>query len=371
MQINGEVIGLDIGREHISAVTLLQEGEEVSTVGVAEIGLPQGVWSVEGRLQEPAILIRALKNLRKNIKPRPKRAYLAIDAQQLLLQPTTKPRKLEKDEIAAAVRFDLEPSLPYDPEEAQISYSILGPEADDEDLLRVLAVACDRSVPIELIRAAQSAGFQVEDIEPGPCIIARSIQVGQHEWPELLVDIGQTASSAVVVCNQLCEYAQSLTFGGEQLSQAIATVSEQTVAQAEQWKKRHSLIAPAEDPFEKQRNAMVQWADNLTEAIYEVLSYQAQRDPARRVILCGGASRLDGLLAHINQSLGVPVEQAEPIEGLKVQDEERFSELTQAYALALHPAKASRSLGKKVTKSSSVQQKNPEQGLDSAKSKGD
>jgi Tfp pilus assembly PilM family ATPase len=196
----------------------------------------------------------------------------------------------------------------------------------------------------------QSAGFIIEDVEPEPCIVPRAIAAGNNEWPELVVSIGKHSSAAMVIANGVCEFSQSIAFGGEQLTEAIHAASDRTLADAEQFKRRHSLISPMEDPFPGERAAMNEWAHRLAEELYNVLTFQQERDPARRIVLLGGGARLDGLVGYINSTLGVPVEYAEPAEHLTGTDASRFLELANAYALALHPGKSKTKRAKKSEK---------------------
>lgn len=347
MELNAEVVALDIGASHVTAIRIVPEEDKVGTVGVWKVGLPPNVWDENGNLENADMLTKAIKLLKKRITPKAKRVYISISNQNLLLQPVQKPSRLESQEIANAVRYDIMQSLPYDDEHAQVSYNVLGRDPNNEEMLRILAISCHKDVPVNLMRAVQAAGLEVEDIEPEPCIMNRSIKVGENQWAELLVSIGKKSTSAMVISNKNCEYAQGIHLGGEHLTEMIAQAGGKSLAEAEQFKRRHSLIGPNQnDPFEKERAAMKKWADRLVEAVYGVLTYQEQHNPARRVVLTGGGSKFDGLKGYMTDVLGIPIEYAEPIEELQIEEdkEPEFLNLSTAYALALHP------VNKKTTK---------------------
>lgn len=338
-KIDSDSLGIDIGQSHITAVRLVQQEDRIQTLGVYEIGLPQGTLTPEGRLAQPAVITKGLKELLKQIKPKAKRVYIAINGAQLAIQPMKRPRNLEGDALNSSVRLEIEPSLPYDREYAHISYTVLG-ALDDGETMRVLTVACHEDVPVELMRAIQSAGLAAEDIEPAPCVLPRSIDVGCDEkQSDLLLSIGMLTSSVSIVRGGVTQYAQSLGLGADNFTQALVELGyDQT--EAESWKRQHSLIAPEHsDPYPDERAALQGVADNLVEGLYQLLSYEDQGEHPTRLVICGGGAQLSGLRAHLRSSLGMPVEIAEPTEGLDVNNPDLFARHALAYALAMHPQK--------------------------------
>jgi len=140
----------------------------------------------------------------------------------------------------------------------------------------------------------------------------------------------------------ILSYAQTIPVGADHFTGAL-TVTGMNPAEAERWKRTHSLVAPAgeADPYPAQRAALSGAADNLVEAVYQVLTYEQSEGVAggiRRLLLCGGGAQLSGLPAYLNHSLGLAVEIAEPREGLQVSDLERFPRQALSYALALSEA---------------------------------
>lgn len=161
----------------------------VFTGGVLTPGLRHG--NVAGRAEVVAAVRRALEAVA--LKERTTTLVVPDTAVRvLLLDFDTLPGK--DAEALPVVRFRLKKLLPFDADDAVISYQIM---SQAKNLVRVLAVAVPKEVLAEYEGVVREAGF-----EPGavlPSTLAALAGMGEGESATLLVNAGETAVTTAIV----------------------------------------------------------------------------------------------------------------------------------------------------------------------------
>lgn len=343
MALSGNMIGLDIGQSHVTATRIAQDDDGIiTTLQLGEVGLPRSTFDASGMLQRPEVITDAVKLLKSDFGIKGKKALIAIGGSALSIQPVQRPNNLWGQPLENSVRLEIEPGLPYDRDQAHVSFRELTRDDKEGGSVSLLAVAVRSDLPVGLASAVRKGGLQAEDVLPGPAVLPLAIQSG--EGAEILLAIGMLSSSVLLLHDGTLAYAQTIPMGSDHFTGALAATG-LSPAEAERWKRTHSLVAPTgeADPYPQQRAALSSAADNLVEAVYQVLSYDQSEGTAagiRRLLLSGGGAQLSGLPAYLNRSLGLPVEIAEPREGLQVADPSRFPQHALSYALALAEAEA-------------------------------
>lgn len=337
------MIGLDVGQSQVTAVRIAQDDDgTISTLELGQVGLPRSTFDASGMLQRPEVVTQAVKLLRSEAGIKGKKAIVSVGGAALAIQPMERPNNLFGDVLSSSVRLELEPGLPYERDLAHISFRELHRDESENGKVELLAVAVRSDLPVALSAAIKKGGLQAQDIVPGPAVLPLAIQSG--EGAEILLAIGMLSSSVLLLNDGQLRYAQTIPLGADHFTGALTTTG-LTPPEAERWKRTHSLVAPGGDvdPHPDQRAALAAAADNLVEAVYQVITYDQSEGTAegvRRLLLTGGGAQLSGLPSYLNRSLGLPVEIAEPSHGLQVEDPDQFSRYAMAYALGLSEAEA-------------------------------
>lgn len=351
MSIDGELLGLDVGQSHMTAVRLVErtndEGQKVAEpLLVAEYGIPRATFSAAGHLLRPEIVTAAVRNLRRDHKLRGQKTVLGMTGAALSVMPLDRSGSISAAELETSIRLQIEPGLAYSGQ-AHISHDIIKRTGEGEAaMVRLLTVAVPRSVPTMLAKAVNQGGLDVVDVLPEPCVLPRAIDAGRSNVAEILLNVGIVTSNVMLVRNGKVQYCQSLDVGGDHFTQALVSPA-MNAAEAERFKRRHSLVAPRDgaDPYAEQRVALRNVADRFMDGIYEIIHYSSDisSEGVGRLVLSGGGARLSGLPGYLNSQLGVPVELGCPAPVLGTVSPEDFPRHALAYALALTPADQVRS----------------------------
>lgn len=343
MAIDGQIVGLDIGQSHITAVRLAQrdteDGVVLEPIMVEEMGLPRETLDYQGRLVRPHIVLDAVKTLRKKHKLKNYPTVLGLSGGALSIQPVVHPASLQGEDLMSAIALEIEPGLPYR-DHAHIDYQEIRSNLNEDGTgtVELLTVAVDRYVPITLARAVNAAGLQVVDILAEPCVLHRAADLSPDQT-EVLLAIGMMSSSMMLIREGRVHVAQSIPFGAEHFTQALVRQG-LSPAEAERWKHTHSLVSPdpEKDPDAELRVALQSTVDSFLENLFTLIQHAANESDSgiNRLVLAGGGAKLSGLLGYLNNSLALPVELIRPSRELLLPDDtEDFPRQAFAYALAM------------------------------------
>ena len=209
----------------------------------------------------------------------------------------------------------------------------------------VLIGICRESVIRERMDALQKAGIAVphlvmNGIAAANCLLHLQASTATDPAPQLLVDLGQENSTAVILAAGQPLFVTSLLFGAEKFVKAAMDRDGLSEAAALAHLGEVDLLA------ESARSPLTQSARKLSAEIEDAIAHwraqerqELNQAPVATVWLCGGAAQVGGLDAYLSETLHCPVQvfgPAEPQTGRPLPD------LVVAFGLALQALGAAR-----------------------------
>lgn len=136
------------------------------------------------------------------------------------------------------------------------------------------------------------------------------------------------------------QFARTFAGGGRDLSKALATEFQTSLAEAHHWKEQHGALASAAQGPDAERAAaafMRGLQPVLRELRPTLKSFTARtRQQVGAVVLCGGTARMPGLAEQLSRDLNLPVRVlALPADTAETIPPQAQPAAAQAYALAL------------------------------------
>lgn len=198
----------------------------------------------------------------------------------------------------------------------------------------VLMALCRESAVRERLGRMQAVGLRVDDLAMTGLAMVNAFahlqpDAAQAKSPTLLLDLGHDNATAAVWYAGQPLFLASLLFAGERFEQALAAKDHQGGSLAEinlAEEAPHSPFIAAARLLENEIHATVEhWRNQEVPELSD--------KPIEKVLLCGGASRLNGLAEWLQNRLECPVEHLGPQLDGKIRPE-----LTVAYGLALQGA---------------------------------
>jgi type IV pilus assembly protein PilM len=337
------IIGLDIGSHQIKAIYLERKrgGWTVSAAGVTPTP-PDSV--SEGIVHEPDRVGESINALLRERNIPPGDAVAAISGSTVTVRQIRMPN-VPNNALPKAVKFEAAKYLPS-VQESAVEYAVLGKSGEPLQL-DVLLVAAPNEMVNSRVAAMERAGLEPVAIDIEAFALLRSLSAAGFDLsePMAVLNMGAAFTDFHVLYDQSIALTRSIPMGGGMLTQAIVSAANVSVEEAEALKQQLNL-QPAPPNFGA-RNAEFgadEMSDNpqseiqspqlevpppgldmamqvtmpfLDEILREVRRslnfYQSQfsegapEASVTRLLLCGGAARMQGLAGFLEERLSVPV----------------------------------------------------------------
>ena len=228
--------------------------------------------------------------------------------------------RIEGEGQEEVVRYEADQAFPNGLDGVHWAYAVLRDDGVERD---VLVHVVDRKFLHDLLEMLRRIGIQPSLIDAfvSAHLNAYAYNYAGETTRTLLLDIGARSVSLCLAGGSGAPFLRSLSFGGSQVTQALATELGQSFEEAEQLKMQW-LDNPAEDPARLNRAAEGFSRRLLNEVRRSLALYRRLHEtgsPAR-VLLSGMASLLPGLAERLQRKTGLPVIRYDPFGNLPLGD---------------------------------------------------
>jgi type IV pilus assembly protein PilM len=329
----GRLTGLKIGASQLAAARVSNNGS-AELLQVAREPLAPGI-IVGGELRDPDALSEALSDFfAKHGLPK-KGVRLGIANNRIGVRTFEIAGIEDQKQLANAIRFRAQETLPIPIDEAVLDYQVLG-EGVDEDgqpTKRVLLVVAYRELIDRYVDACRKAGITLVGIDLEAFALLRALQAPQEgvgtdaSAALVVVAIGHERSTFAVSDGRVCEFTRVLEWGGSALNVAIARAVDAAPSEVEATKRALSLMDEmvpdgiTADQSKAAREAMRRAIQTFARELVSSLQYY-QNQPGSlgigEIVLTGGTAHLPGLAGELERLIGVHVRVGDPLARMKV-----------------------------------------------------
>jgi type IV pilus assembly protein PilM len=323
LQPHQEHLGLDISDRSIKAVQFKPTlAGKLELVGLASADLAAGV-IIDGEIKQVEPLVRAITEMM--IKPnfgKFNTSYVvaSLPEGKTFIKVIDIP-PMSTDEIPQAVKWEAEHHIPIPIDETYWDWQQVGHQASNNARLPILLGVVPRAIVDSYNTALSQARLVPIAMEIEAVPIARSLLPAEPNPDEavMIIDIGATQTSLVVVDHGTIQFTVSLPISGRKITETIATTLNLNESQAEKAK-----IVCGLDP-KKCHDAMGQILykvmDELVRRIGEAVIFYREHFPTghqlNQVILCGGGANFKFIDQHLADKLHLKVSRGNPWRNLE------------------------------------------------------
>jgi len=321
-------VGLDIGGSAVRAAAM-DTGKSSRVVRrFAEMPLPSGAVS-GGEIVDEGAVAEAIAALWKRYKLPRRRVVVGTANQRLIVRQVDVPQ-MGHDELAEALPFQVQDSIPISIDDALLDFvpleQFVTPEGDPME--SILAVAVHRDVVDAIMRVLDEAKVSPAAIDLQAFALVRSIfglEVGVGSPLHAIVDIGASVTQVVIARAGTALFVRLLPRGGDDFTAALSDELSLDAVSSEEL-KRTVGVAPigmpdADDDVSRARRILTAQADSLIDELRGSVAFfesGSGEERIERVVIAGNAARLPHLANRFARSLGVTVEPARILELVEI-----------------------------------------------------
>ncbi len=311
------LVGLDIGSAFVKAAEIKtsKKGNSLHRFGILPV--PEGAIS-EGRIADMEGLAEIIRSLFKSQKIKEKNVAVSTGGQSVVIKTISTP-KVSEEELHKNIRAEAEQYIPYDIDDVNIDYQILGESEYSAEQMNVLLVAVRKDLVAEYIELIQMAGLNPVIIDVDAFALQNVYEALpdlDHEKVTLLIDAGASKISLNILQNNSSMMMRDMTGGGSQL---VAAVSERFEVDQE---VAHQIILGQAEPPESPYSLpdiydiiVSNWSSDICEVVH---TFESGTNDLKveQIVISGGGGFIDALVEHMAKELEVPVSRINPFAGL-------------------------------------------------------
>lgn len=318
------IIGIDIGSSGVKIMELSKQNDRFVVQNFAIEPLNIGD-VVEKNIKNKDAVIKALSKAVNKTKISSRLACLSIPNSVAITKTIQLENGLGEKEIFNEIELEADRYIPYQLEEVNLDFEVLGPSKVGTNLMDVLLVATKKENIKTRVNIVESVGFKpkIIDVESLSLervfntLIAKDLPDDGKDKLIGLFDIGATTTSLNVFYDLRLIYNKEQPFGGQQLLDEIQKRYGLTLQEAILARKYNDLPDDYNidvlDPYRKKI------AQQIIRTSQLFLS-SSEHNKIDYICLTGGTSNLQGLDDVIQELLHIKVIVINPFSNLLVAD---------------------------------------------------
>ncbi len=334
----GGVLGLDIGSSSVKLVELKpgrKKGFQLVNLGVASIP-PDTI--VDGALMNASVVGDAIRNILSGVKVKTKECAIAVAGHSVIVKKINLPT-MSAEELEESIQWEAEQYIPFDINDVNIDFQILGAAAE-EGQMSVLLVAAKKDMINDYITMVKETGLNPVVVDVNAFAVENMYEVNYpitEGEVVALANIGASVINMNVLKGGVTAFTRDVSAGGSQYTEEIQKTLNVSYDEAEKMKIGAKEAVPPE-----LSGIFSSVSESIATEIQRSLDFfsaTAGEDKIVKAFISGGCAKVPGLDKVISQKANVPVEVVNSFNNIEFSprtfDPEYIADISPAAAVAV------------------------------------
>ena len=310
------VVGLDIGSSAVKAVELKAVGKGYRVTAFAAEPVPPDA-IVDGAIIDAGSVADAIRRVFDGNKAfRTKEVCASLSGNAVIVKKITLPVMTE-NELSESIYWEAEQYIPFDIQDVNLDYQILDPGtgANARGSMDVLLVAAKKEKIADYTSVITQSGRTpvIVDVDAFALQNAFEVNYGLEAGKVVvLLNAGASAININILLGDQSVFTRDISMGGNAYTEAVQKELDLPFELAEQLKKGIPVDGAT---FEEAQPVLHAVTENVLLEIQKTFDFfkaTAASDQIDRIMLSGGASRVDGFREMVQDRFNAPVEEFDP-----------------------------------------------------------
>ncbi len=314
-----DIIGLDIGSKHIKAVQLKKNKGSYQLERLGITTLPPEL-IVDGSILDSSRVVEAIKELVLNTDIKTKDTTLSVSGHSsVIIKRVTLPQ-MSEDELAESIKFEAEQYIPFDIEDVNLDFQILG-LAEDDNMMDVLIVAVKRDKINEYVSVVTEAGLNPVIVDVDAFALENVYEINyeiKEDENVALVNVGASMINMNIMKGGVSVFTRDSSVGGNLHTEALQKEFTVSYADAEKIKREGAIEGISQEDVTA---ALISASEDIIAEISRSFDYF--RDTTNimnidEIILSGGGVLTRDFTLLLSERLGIDVSISEPFRNIDI-----------------------------------------------------
>jgi type IV pilus assembly protein PilM len=309
------VVGLDIGSSAVKAVELKPAGKGFKVVAFGTEPVPPDS-IVDGAIIDGAAVTEAIRKVFENKAFKTKEVAASLSGNAVIVKKISLPVMTEA-ELAESIYWEAEQYIPFDIQDVNLDYQILDPGTgpDSKGTMDVLLVAAKKEKIADYTGVITQAGRTPVVVDIDAFALQNAYEVNYGIEPEsvvVLLNAGASAININILTGDQSTFTRDVSIGGNAYTEAVQKELNLPFDSAEQLKRGQSVEGVTFEDVQPVLHAMTENVLLEIQKTFDFFKASATSDRIDRIVVSGGASRVDGFIQALQEHFGAGVEMFDP-----------------------------------------------------------
>jgi len=309
------LVGLDIGSSAVKAVELKQAGKSYRVTNFGSEPVPPDS-IVDGAIIDAAAVADAIRRLFDGRSIKTKDVAASLSGNAVIVKKITLPVMTEA-ELAESIYWEAEQYIPFDIQDVNLDYQILdkGDAAGGKSTMDVLLVAAKKEKIADYTGVIAQAGRAAVVVDVDAFALQNAYEVNYGLDPHsvtVLLNAGASAININILSGEQSLFTRDISIGGNAYTEAVQKELNLSFESAEQLKKGVQVDGASYDDVRPVLHAVTENVLLEIQKTFDFFKATASSDRIDRIVMSGGASRVDGFAQALQERFGTNVESFDP-----------------------------------------------------------
>ena len=321
------VVGLDIGSSAVKAVELKPAGKgyRVAAFGTEPIP-PDSI--VDGAIIDGTAVAEAIRRVFESKAFKTKEVAASLSGNAVIVKKISLP-VMTATELDESIYWEAEQYIPFDIQDVNLDYQILdaGGGPDAKGTMEVLLVAAKKEKIADYTGVIAQAGRTPVVVDVDAFALQNAYELNYGFEPGAVVVLLNAGASAIninIVADEQSVFTRDVSLGGNAYTEAVQRELNLPFESAELLKKGYPVDGATFEDVLPVLRAMTENVLLEVQKTFDFFKATASTDRIDRIMLSGGASRVEGFAEALQERFGTPVEMFDPFRKVTL-DAKKFS----------------------------------------------
>ncbi len=313
-------IGLDIGSSYVKTVKL-KESKGSYELELFDIHPLPPELIVDGSIIDSLRLVESIKEMVKKAGIKTKNTVISISGHSSVIIKRISVPEMSEEELSESIKFEAEQYVPFDIEDVNLDFQILGPK-EEPGQMDVILVAVKKDIINEYITVVREAGLNPIIVDIDSFALENMYGINYEIEPEkniALLNIGASTINLGILKGGISVFTRDSSLGGNLHVEALQREFNISYENAEKLKRGEPVenISP-DDAAAVVASASEEILNEIIRSFDYYRSTATLHEDISEVILSGGCALLKDFPSMIAERSGIETRVAEPFRNIKI-----------------------------------------------------
>ncbi len=327
------IIGLDIGSAYLKVVQLkdTKAGYELELLDMLQLP-PELI--VDGSIIDSIRLVEALRELASKAKIKGKDVVISMAGHSTVIIKRVSLPDMSEEELYESIKFEAEQYIPFDIEDVNLDFQILGPK-EEPGQMDVMLVAVKKDIINEYLSVVKEAGFNCQIVDVNSFALENIYEINYEIEPNkniALINIGASTINMNILKGGISIFTRDSAVGSNLHTEVLQREFNLTYEVAERLKRGEAVEnVPPQDAF----SVMELASEEIIGEVNRSLEYF--HEDVNEIILSGGCAIVKDFPKLLAEKTGVETKVIQPFKNIKIPkkfDTAYIEEIAPIYAVA-------------------------------------